>query len=54
MFDLAVDENTASWWLDSEGDWVRHGRSEHGEPLNDLQNVLMKRITQRKRGGARR
>jgi len=54
MFDLAVDENTASWWLDSEGEWVRHGRSEHGEPLNDLQNVLMKRITQRKRGGARR
>ncbi|MGV8912649.1 MAG: RNA degradosome polyphosphate kinase [Rhodoglobus sp.] len=54
MFDLSVDESTASWWLDSEGNWVRHGRSENGEPLNDLQNVLMKRITQRKRGGARR
>lgn len=54
IFDLSVDESTASWWLDSEGDWVRHGRSETGEPLNDLQNVLMKRITQRKRGGARR
>ncbi|MEL0626131.1 RNA degradosome polyphosphate kinase [Salinibacterium amurskyense] len=54
MFDLAVADTTASWWLDSEGDWVRHGRSEDGEPLDDLQNVLMKRITQRKRGGARR
>jgi len=54
MFELAVDENTASWWLDSGGDWVRHGRSENGEPLNDLQNVLMKRISQRKRGGVRR
>ncbi|EAR24951.1 polyphosphate kinase [marine actinobacterium PHSC20C1] len=54
IFDLAVDESTASWWLDSEGNWVRHGRSENNEPLNDLQNVLMKRITQRKRGGARR
>ncbi|MGV8852258.1 MAG: RNA degradosome polyphosphate kinase [Rhodoglobus sp.] len=54
MFDLSVDESTASWWLDSEGNWVRHGRAENGEPLNDLQNVLMKRITQRKRGGARR
>jgi len=54
MFDLAVDETTASWWLDSEGTWVRHGHSENDEPLNDLQNVLMKRITQRKRGGTRR
>jgi polyphosphate kinase len=54
MFDVTVDENTASWWLDSEGDWVRHGHSADGEPLNDLQNVLMKRISQRKRGGVRR
>ena len=54
MFDLAVDDNTASWWLEPNGEWVRHGRSKDNEPLNDLQNVLMKRITQRKRGGSRR
>lgn len=54
MFDLAVDETTASWWLDSDGKWERHGHAENGEPLNDMQNVLMKRITQRKRGGVRR
>ncbi|MGV8876874.1 MAG: RNA degradosome polyphosphate kinase [Rhodoglobus sp.] len=54
MFDLSVDDSTASWWLDSDGVWVRHNRSATDEPLNDLQDVLMKQISQRKRGRSRR
>lgn len=51
LFDLALSESTSSWWLDGEGQWTRHHRSADGAPLEDLQNVLMRRISARKRGG---
>lgn len=53
MFDLAMSESTSSWWLDESGTWTRHHLSEGGGRLADLQNVLMKRISARKRGGSR-
>jgi polyphosphate kinase len=54
LLDLAMSDETSSWWLDSRGTWTRHDRAEDGTPLQDLQNVLMKQISQRKRGGALR
>jgi len=54
IFDLAMSDSTASWWLDETGGWTRHSRSEDGEPLDDMQNVLMTQLSQRKRGGVLR
>ncbi|MCU1544303.1 MAG: degradosome polyphosphate kinase [Microbacteriaceae bacterium] len=53
LFELALAEDTSSWWLDESGDWTRHSRTESGEPLRDMQNVIMKRISQRKRAVSR-
>ncbi|MCU1578220.1 MAG: degradosome polyphosphate kinase [Rhodoglobus sp.] len=54
IFDLAMSDDTASWWLDETGSWTRHSRADDGTPLADMQNVLMKQISQRKRGGVLR
>jgi polyphosphate kinase len=53
LFELALADDTSSWWLDESGDWTRHSRAESGEPLRDMQNVIMKRISQRKRAVSR-
>ncbi|WP_066518117.1 RNA degradosome polyphosphate kinase [Curtobacterium ammoniigenes] len=49
LFDLAMSEETSSWHLESDGAWTRHSVSADGEPLDDLQNVLMRTISARKR-----
>ena len=49
VFDLAMSDGTSSWHLESEGGWTRHNRTEAGELLANMQDVLMKTITQRKR-----
>jgi polyphosphate kinase len=54
LFDLAMSDATSSWWLGADGVWTRHNRAEDGSALDDLQNVLMKQISQRKRGGVPR
>jgi polyphosphate kinase len=54
LFDRAMDERTSSWWLDSDGQWIRHSRDEAGRPLEDIQNRLMQEIGQRRRPGVRR
>jgi polyphosphate kinase len=55
MFDLAMDDNTMSWTLGPEGDWVRRSIDDAGNPLVDLQDVVMKQITKRrKRSGITR
>jgi len=54
LFELALSDETSSWWLDETGEWTRHSVTESGEPLEDMQNVLMKRISQRKRQGNNR
>ena len=54
LFTLALSDDTSSWWLEPNGEWTRHHRAEDGAPLADMQNVLMKQISQRKRGGAGR
>ena len=51
LMDLAMAEETSSWWLNGSGDWMRHSRAEDGAPLQDMQNVLMRQISARKRTG---
>ncbi|AJM77239.1 RNA degradosome polyphosphate kinase [Rathayibacter toxicus] len=53
MFERAMDNRTASWWLGSDGVWTRHHLTEEGAPLLDLQNQLMQHVTQRKRAATR-
>lgn len=53
LFDLAMNDDTSSWWLGPDGEWTRHDRADSGEPLLDLQNDLMRQIGARKRTGAR-
>ncbi|CAN5147299.1 RNA degradosome polyphosphate kinase [soil metagenome] len=54
LFDLAMSPETSSWHLGPDGTWTRHSRGADDAPLEDLQNVLMRQISQRKRGGALR
>ncbi|MGN6200696.1 RNA degradosome polyphosphate kinase [Humibacter sp.] len=54
LFDRAMDERTSSWWLTSDGSWVRHSLDANGQPLDDLQNRLMQVISHRQRSGSRR
>ena len=54
LFDLAMSDSTSSWWLDASGAWTRHNLRDDGTPLDDMQNVLMKQISSRKRGGVLR
>ncbi len=54
LFNLAMSDDTSSWWLEPDGTWTRHSVAEDGTLLADMQNVLMKQISQRKRGGVLR
>jgi len=49
MFDTAMSESTASWWLGADGTWSRHHLDAQGNPLADLQDTLMTRISAKKR-----
>jgi len=51
LFDLALSDKTSAWWLDATGTWTRHNLNEYGESLQDMQNVLMNDISQRRRTG---
>jgi polyphosphate kinase len=48
LLDLAFDDRTASWWLTSSGEWVRHHVDDSGEPLRDLQESLIARQRRRR------
>ena len=51
LLDLSFDDGTASWWLDSAGEWERHHLDESGAPLRDLQETLI--ATKRRRRALR-
>jgi polyphosphate kinase len=51
LLDLCFDDRTASWWLSSEGEWERHHLDADGEPLRELQEMLI--ATKRRRRMAR-
>jgi len=54
LLDQAMSDETSSWWLGSDGVWVRHDLSPSGEPLTDMQSALTRQIAGRRRGGALR
>jgi polyphosphate kinase len=54
LFDLAMADTTSSWWLESDGSWKRHVADEAGNTLVDLQDLLMKQISKRRRPGGHR
>jgi polyphosphate kinase len=41
LLDLGIDDGTASWWLQPDGNWERHHLDADGEPLLDLQAALI-------------
>src|SRR4051812_30007330 len=47
LLDLAFDDRTSSWWLTPSGVWERHHLDDDGEPLRDLQEILI--ATKRRR-----
>ena len=51
LFDLAMSDDTAHWKLAADGSWTRHYRADDGSLLEDMQNVLMRQVSQRKRTG---
>jgi polyphosphate kinase len=53
MFTLALADTTTSWHLEQDGTWTRAAKNADGELLDDLQTVLMKNITTRRRGAKR-
>ena len=54
LFTTTMSDTTASWHLQPSGDWHRVHRDKRGEPLDDLQNVVMSAIASRRRSGAAR
>jgi polyphosphate kinase len=54
LFDMALDDKTSSWHLESEGTWTRHSVDEAGEPLTDLQDWLMLKTSRKRRTRVRR
>jgi polyphosphate kinase len=42
LIDMAMDDTTASWWLDSDGSWTRHHLDDSGKPLGDIQEYLIR------------
>jgi polyphosphate kinase len=51
LLDMATSDETSSWWLGSDGVWVRHDLDQNGIPLADMQSVLVKQVSGRKRVG---
>jgi polyphosphate kinase len=41
LFDMAFDDQTASWWLDADGTWTPKTTNDQGEPLVDMQDYLI-------------
>ena len=42
LLGLGMDDSIASWWLDAEGTWTRHNRRPDGQPLQDIQVILIR------------
>jgi polyphosphate kinase len=42
LIDMAMDDTTATWWLDSDGTWTRHYLDASGAPLGDIQEYLIR------------
>ncbi|HEU4807735.1 MAG TPA: RNA degradosome polyphosphate kinase, partial [Homoserinimonas sp.] len=47
IFDLSMSDDIASWALGNDGEWTRSCRKDDGSLRQDLQNVMMQRISER-------
>ncbi|HWM15118.1 MAG TPA: RNA degradosome polyphosphate kinase [Microbacterium sp.] len=52
LFELAMSDNTSSWWLGPEGAWTRHSVDAAGKPLIDIQDYTMTKVQRRRRARA--
>ncbi|MFJ6652837.1 RNA degradosome polyphosphate kinase [Microbacterium sp. NPDC091313] len=52
LFDLAMSDETSSWHLQGDGEWVRHSTDADGAPLIDLQEKTMASVQRRRRARA--
>ena len=50
ILELATDARIAAWDLQPDGTWTRHNTDQHGNPLLDYQDQLVRRHAQ---GGLR-
>jgi polyphosphate kinase len=48
LIDRGMAETTSSWWLASDGSWVRRSRDDDGHPLRDVQESLIRKRRVRK------
>ena len=48
LFDLAFDDRVASWRLLPDSTWIRVHKDEQGEPLADLQQIMIEQKSRRK------
>lgn len=44
LFESAMNEKVASWYLDSDGTWTRHQNNSEGSGLIDLQDQIMQEV----------
>ena len=44
VIDLGMSDNTASWHLQPDGEWIRKHEDENGEPLINYQELLINRF----------
>src|SRR6185503_6767866 len=51
---LGMSEEVSSWHLDGDGRWTRHRHDAEGNPLLDLQTVLIERSVRHRRKARRR
>ncbi|UXN33274.1 RNA degradosome polyphosphate kinase [Glutamicibacter sp. M10] len=48
---LYMDDKTASWHLNSNGEWIRYSQDEEGNPLTDVQFWLIEEHARRRNSG---
>jgi polyphosphate kinase len=54
LFELAMSDAVSSWWLGSEGEWIRHSVDADGQALIDIQERTMADVQRRRRSRAAR
>ncbi|HEX3004746.1 MAG TPA: RNA degradosome polyphosphate kinase [Angustibacter sp.] len=54
LIDIAMDDETSSFHLGSDGTWTRHHRADDGTPLRDLQTAVAERLSKQRRKARRR
>ena len=50
LFDIAFDKGTASWKLQPDGTWIAYTTDADGQPLLDMQELLITGKSRRRAG----